>query len=395
MGIYETNNMFFDECNDASFSFYTENGYVVIRNLIEQFMLNKSTVELDMLRRKFADEMGLTLNEYDLRICQWRDLWMHNQHFDDLLRTKRMIHCVKFFMEMDSVQLLHDHIIRKPFSALNETLPWHQDFPFWPVDTPNSLSCWVPMNDVSDTGGCLEVIKKSHKWGISPPVDFIMNPMDFSSREDIVRIPVKQGDIVILNSLTWHRSNANEDKGTNRPAYIALWVPSIARYRPDLAGWHPVNEHVSVEAGQYLNEDKFPIFGRRPDLTDIQELEEEFHSGPDQRNKVMNMFEAAPKIALQIYRITGRDLAKPIESLPELIQDPTTVGLIFENSLEKGILLGNQKDWFYDLIESMLVNSAAFHQHRARNIYNDAYAQWWFNIGSKWADLWQSGEDSN
>ena len=95
MGIYETNNMFFDECNDASFSFYNENGFVVIRNLIEQPMLDASTVELDVLRRKFADEMGLTLNEYDLRICQWRDLWMHNQHFDDLLRTKRMIHFFK------------------------------------------------------------------------------------------------------------------------------------------------------------------------------------------------------------------------------------------------------------------------------------------------------------
>jgi hypothetical protein len=206
---------------------------------------------------------------------------------------------------------------------------------------------------------------------------------------------VKQGDLVILNSLTWHRSNPNEDKDTNRPAYIALWVPSNARYRPDLAGWHPVNEHISVEAGQYLNEDKFPIFGRRPDLIEIKDLKEEFHSGPNQSNKFMNMFEAAPKIALQIYRITGRDLAKPIESLPGLIQDPTIIDLILANSLEKGILLDNQKDWFYDLIESMLVNSAAFHQHRARNIYNDAYAQWWFNIGSKWADLWQSQEDSN
>ena len=56
MGIYEINNMFFDECNDDSFSFYSENGFVVIRNLIEQHMLDASTIEIDLLRKKFADD---------------------------------------------------------------------------------------------------------------------------------------------------------------------------------------------------------------------------------------------------------------------------------------------------------------------------------------------------
>ena len=58
MGIYETNNMFFDECNDASFSFYNENGFVVIRNLIEQPMLDASTVNLNILSGKFAYQLG-------------------------------------------------------------------------------------------------------------------------------------------------------------------------------------------------------------------------------------------------------------------------------------------------------------------------------------------------
>ena len=54
-----------------------------------------------------------------------------------------------------------------------------------------------------------------------------MDPKDFSGRDDIVRIPVNKGDIVVLNSLTWHRSNPNEVPGTSRPVYLALWVPQL------------------------------------------------------------------------------------------------------------------------------------------------------------------------
>jgi hypothetical protein len=41
------------------------------------------------------------------------------------------------------------------------------------------------------------------------------------------------------------------------------------------------------------------------------------------------------------------------------------------------------------LFDSLSVNSEAFGKHRARNIYNDAYAEWWIGLGSKWVDFWE------
>ena len=96
--------------------------------------------------------------------------------FDRLMRDDRLIGFAQFFMEQPSIQLLHDHVIRKPFSALNGTIPWHQDYPFWPVDTPNSLSCWIPFEDVSESGGCLEVVDSSHPDTPGPSsIKIVMN----------------------------------------------------------------------------------------------------------------------------------------------------------------------------------------------------------------------------
>jgi ectoine hydroxylase-related dioxygenase (phytanoyl-CoA dioxygenase family) len=390
---YNVNHRVFDGLTDEALAHFRKHGFVTLSSLFTQSEMEDSIHTLDTMRARFAEEMELDLATYDERICQWRDMWMFEPHFDKMLRDERLIGAAQFFMQQPSIQLIHDHVIRKPFSALNATIPWHQDYPFWPVDTPNGLSTWTPMEDVSKDGGCLEVVDGSHKWGVSPPVDFIMDPMDFSDREDIIRIPAKQGTMVVLHSLTWHRTNPNQDEGTNRPAHISLWVPAYARYRPDLSDWHPVNDFISVEAGEHLNEDKFPIFGDFDAATAPGPNEGDLHTGPVKSENTMDMFSATPRIAGHIHRIIGdKDADNPIRSLSEYVADTDIRVRVFERSVAAGILADDQRDWLYDVFECMLINSTAFVHHRARNVYNDAYAQWWFHVGVKWVKIWSTQE---
>ena len=82
-----------------------------------------------------------------------------------------------------------------------------------------------------------------------------------------------------------------------------------------------MNEHVSVVAGEFLNEDKFPMFGERV-LNSLSDIEiNEIHTGPSVENKYMDMFEAAPKISQQICKILSIDTNDTIPSLPSLIED--------------------------------------------------------------------------
>ena len=390
---YSVNTMLFDSVNNNALQFFGKHGYVVLSNVFAPDETRIANTAFDEMRHRFANEMCLPIEKYDDRICQWRDLWMTEPYFNDLLNDERLYGAAQAFMQEDSVQLLHDHLIRKPYDALNDTVPWHQDFPFWPVDTPNSLSCWIPFEDVSEHGGCLEVIDGSHSWGISPPVDFIMDAKEFGYRDDIIRIPARAGSIVILHSLTWHRTSPNKDIGTNRPAYITLWVPSHARYRPDLAGWHPVNEHVMVKPEQHLNTDKFPRFGefnKEPIDTDSNTT---LHAGlcisPEDPNK-FNMFNATTCIAYHIHRIIGDwEVGIPRKNLGEYLVDERVKAQVVCRSFEQGIINAEKCEWMKNLFDRLLVNSSAFQMHRARNVYNDAYAEWWFHVGSKWVALWE------
>ena len=393
MSGYRINEVVFDSAHHSALQFYEKHGYVVVASVFTSVETRSANAALDEMRRTFAREMRLSVERYDERICQWRDIWMTVPLFNDLLNDERIHGAAQAFMQEDSVQLLHDHVIRKPYDALNGTVPWHQDFPFWPVDTPDSLSCWIPFEDVSEHGGCIEVIDGSHLWGIFPPVDFIMDAKEFGCRDDIVRIPAPAGSIVVLNSLTWHRTNPNKDAGTNRPAYIALWVPSRARYRPDLAEWHPVNEHVTVGPGRHLNTDKFPRFGEFNSTSRGIDLNTPLRAGPlvsSTETNQFDMFNATSRIAYHIQRIIGDWKAGiPRKSLDEYLVNEGVRARIVRRSVERGIVNKKKCEWMKNLFDRLLVNSSAFQMHRARNVYNDAYAEWWLHVGRKWVAFWE------
>jgi ectoine hydroxylase-related dioxygenase (phytanoyl-CoA dioxygenase family) len=243
-------------------TFYDEHGYVVLAPQLspeERAALRRA---LAALLSRYAADQGLPLDTYLASISQWRDLWREDDTFRATLGDPRLWSTAAHFMGRAGARLLHDHVIAKPAHA-SDMVPWHQDYPYWPVDTAEGLSCWCPLDDVGPGGGCLEVLDGSHLWGESPPADFLAGDRGaFDTHPELVRLPVPAGSIVVLQSLTWHRSGPNCEAGS-RSAYISLWLPPDARYAPEHSRWHPVNEHVGVQPGEILDDDWFPCFGER------------------------------------------------------------------------------------------------------------------------------------
>ncbi|UQA58616.1 phytanoyl-CoA dioxygenase family protein [Polyangium aurulentum] len=363
-------------------AFFDEHGYVVLTPQFSPDERARLSSALDVLLARFADEQGLALDAYLANISQWRDLWRLDEVFRGALGDARLWSTAAHFMGRKGARLLHDHVIMKPAHA-SGTVPWHQDYPYWPVDTAEGLSCWCPLEDVGPEGGCLEVIDGSHRWGESPPVDFLADDRGaFDTRADRVRLPVPAGSVVVLHSLTWHRTGSNREVG-NRPAYISLWLPPDARYAPEHSRWHPVNEHVTVRPGEILDEDWFPLFGEREIRSNGPRPLA--HEGPVSRDG-LSMFDASTKIADQLRRILARaghagDLAGGIGRLLALEGAVTTIVRV---TLSSGVAAPGGEEALRAALERLRIASEAYRLHRARNVYNGAYVEWWQVAGAAW-----------
>lgn len=353
------NQRFFSELSTEAIDSYRQHGYVCLRGLIPQGVQELIQTRWEQLCADYAADLQVDAGRYLSVISQWRDLWKADPFFGELLATY-LAPAAAGALELPGARLLHDHFIRKDGTGSNGVIPWHQDSMFWPVDR-TGLSTWLALDSAQINQGCLQVIAGSHLWQTETPVDFMSQEVDMSG-QPVTWLPVEAGDVVVLDSKIWHRSDP-VDASAKRLAHIALWVPEQTRYAPTLADWHPLNDQISVNEGELLNEDEFPVYGGRSQA--LGSSQTNAHAGVQQHR---GMFNARARVESTVRQQLARG-----GSLGELLSDPDSRENLSGKLAERGTLRLEQ---CLHLVDDLWISAAAYEKHRSRNVFNDAYARW-------------------
>lgn len=123
--------------------------------------------------------------------------------------------------------------------------PWHQDYPYWYVRTPEHahevLTAILFLDDARAANGALGVLPGSHLRGPAPrhrngPDVFTADPAQIdASREVLVEAPA--GSLLFFPSLLLHRSSPNASERQRR-ALLLSFQPA-GRPRQELLPWRP------------------------------------------------------------------------------------------------------------------------------------------------------------
>ena len=128
-------------------------------------------------------------------------------------------------------QLMKDKFIAKPPGAVGYGA--HQDAAYWPglgVDPDRFLTAIIFLDDATRERGAIECVSGLHRQLLTDP-DSIADP-DEEALGAFTLIEAKAGDLLLLHSLTPHRSGTNRSSGMRR----ALLFTYGADPRPDLYG---------------------------------------------------------------------------------------------------------------------------------------------------------------
>jgi ectoine hydroxylase-related dioxygenase (phytanoyl-CoA dioxygenase family) len=130
-----------------------------------------------------------------------------------------------------------EHAISKPpFSGA--ATPWHQDDAFHRKGSgvPESISIWMPLQDVTVESGCMQYIRGSNLGPLyphrSPHNDPRIHGLETVSIPDLtncVAVPMRAGDAVIHLSRTLHSAGVNTTDQPRRAYVLGFSV----RARPD------------------------------------------------------------------------------------------------------------------------------------------------------------------
>ncbi|MDI1443609.1 phytanoyl-CoA dioxygenase family protein [Polyangium sp. 6x1] len=125
--------------------------------------------------------------------------------------------------------------------------PWHQDYPFWPVDEPRGVVVWAPLDPVDELSGGLSLAIGSHHSGIGPAIDLHTGgaqsgstgvPID-PARYEAHHARLDPGDAIVFHPLTWHASQPNRS-GRRRRVWASTWLARSARFSHANAPRHPL-----------------------------------------------------------------------------------------------------------------------------------------------------------
>lgn len=125
--------------------------------------------------------------------------------------------------------------------------PWHQDFPYWPVDVPRGVVLWVPLSDAGSERGGLAFARGSHRLGPRPVVDLHVGaPQDPDAelgfapeRFEIIRPQYRRGDAVAFSPTIFHGSPQLQVT-QERAAWSSIWLDPAVRWRHANAPNHPL-----------------------------------------------------------------------------------------------------------------------------------------------------------
>lgn len=195
------------------------------------------------------------------------DQWLNPHRRGDAASTRRDAEALRERVSMrlgSAAVLVQDVLMDK--RARHGVFPWHQDFPFWPVDRPHGLVVWVTLDAVDEARGGLRIALDVDD-AVGPPIDLHTGEPQPGFEERTVPRPARwfaptlaPGDAVVFSPLAWHGSGRNPDDGPRR-AWATTWLAAEVRWCHAAAPRHPIvrrvgdGERVSARGWAPLVED--------------------------------------------------------------------------------------------------------------------------------------------
>lgn len=241
--------------------FFRENGFVRLSDVLTPDELNKARENLAEAMSGGAGIDRTGRSEYDRIFLQKVNLWQDHAGMRSLVFHPRLADIARRLSGAPRIRLWHDHALIKP-NVESKPSPWHQDLPYWPMNERGALSCWLALDDVDETNGCMRFVPKSHTWGKLEPINlaypqdlFALVPDPEGKDFTPVAVPITAGSCTFHDGLTFHSAPPNRGSAYRR-AMVVIYMPDGTTYSGKV---HCCTDDLKLTPGQPLAGERFPV----------------------------------------------------------------------------------------------------------------------------------------
>lgn len=210
---------------------FSTNGYVLVKNFLKLEETSKLLTEIHNVFRNRLKSLNFSFETTDNELITNESLFKFFDSYEqDYINCMKTIHNLPLIFNIGTSKNLEENLmdigLKKPiFSSIpminlhNKKVAKHDGYWKTPIhqdwrSIQGSLNCtvvWIPLIDVDESLGSLEVIPGSHLRGLLPAEkdDWYMHTVDGFKEEEFKKVPMKAGDALIFSAFLIHRSGTN------------------------------------------------------------------------------------------------------------------------------------------------------------------------------------------
>lgn len=144
---------------------YQRDGHILLRDVASpaEIASYRSVIKDAALQYNTEKRALQERDTYGKAFLQIMNLWEHDEAVRHFVLAQRFAHIAAALMSVERVRIYHDQALFK--EAGGGPTPWHQDEYYWPLDTNNTITMWIPLVDVSVEMGPMVFASGSQKKG--------------------------------------------------------------------------------------------------------------------------------------------------------------------------------------------------------------------------------------
>jgi ectoine hydroxylase-related dioxygenase (phytanoyl-CoA dioxygenase family) len=168
------------------------------------------------------------------------------------------------------LQLLETIIFNKP-PVISNTLNWHQDVAYFPLNPNNQLAVWLPFEPVTADKSAMLYALGTHKLGIRGSTNLhTKEPFPGEDRElipdnpaangyEVVTMEMTNRDMLIHDGYTWHSSGPNLVEGYIRKGLSVRFITDESVFDPRPGQGAAFTKQIDIKPGQVVSGAPFPL----------------------------------------------------------------------------------------------------------------------------------------
>jgi len=144
---------------------YARDGHMILRHVASsEETAAYRTVIGDAVKRLNKETRPLGERDtYGKAFLQISNIWEFDEAVSRFTLARRFARIAAELMGVDGVRIYHDQALYKEPGGGHT--PWHQDQIYWPLDTANTITMWMPLVPISAEVGSMTFASGSHRHG--------------------------------------------------------------------------------------------------------------------------------------------------------------------------------------------------------------------------------------